>query len=73
VALLRSAKDVEDLIKTLESDEKIGAQLVRRSLEEPLRQIVGKAGEDGAVVVGKVLENKNPHYGYNASTNQARA
>ena len=69
VALLRSAKDVEDLIKTLEGDEKIGAQLVRRSLEEPLRQIVGNAGEEGAVVVGKIIENKNPHYGYNASTN----
>jgi chaperonin GroEL len=69
VALLRSAKDVEDLIKTLEGDEKIGAQLVRRSLEEPLRQIVGNAGEEGAVVVGKIIVNKNPHYGYNASTN----
>jgi len=70
VALLRSAKDVEDLIKTLEGDEKIGAQLVRRSLEEPLRQIVGNAGEEGAVVVGKIIENKNPHYGYNAGTNK---
>ena len=70
VALLRSAKDVEDLIKTLEGDEKIGAQLVRRSLEEPLRLIVGNAGEEGAVVVGKIIENKNPHYGYNAATNK---
>jgi chaperonin GroEL len=70
VALLRSGKDVEDLIKTLEGDEKIGAQLVRRSLEEPLRQIVGNAGEEGAVVVGKIMENKNPHFGYNASTNK---
>jgi len=70
VALLRSAKDVEDLIKTLEGDEKIGAQLVRRSLEEPLRLIVGNAGEEGAVVVGKIMENKNPHYGYNAATNK---
>src|ERR1700678_2386347 len=70
VALLRSAKDVEDLIKTLEGDEKIGASIVRRALEEPLRQIVGNAGEEGAVIVGKISENKNPHFGYNAGTNQ---
>ncbi len=68
VALVRSAKDVEELIKTLEGDEKIGAQIVRRAIEEPLRQIVGNAGEEGAVVVGKVLESKEVHYGYNAGT-----
>src|SRR6202046_3548679 len=70
VALLRSAKDVDDLIKKLEGDEKIGATIVRRALEEPLRQIVGNAGEEGAVIVGKISENKNPHFGYNAGTNQ---
>ncbi|HEX3660318.1 MAG TPA: chaperonin GroEL [Acidobacteriaceae bacterium] len=68
VALVRSAKDVEDLIKTLTGDEKIGAQIVRRALEEPLRQIVGNAGEEGAVVVGKILESKDAHYGYNAQS-----
>ncbi len=57
------------MIKTLEGDEKIGAQIVRRSLEEPLRQIVANAGEEGAVVVAKVLESKQPHFGYNAATN----
>jgi len=70
VALVRCGKDVEELIKSLEGDEKIGAQIVRRSLEEPLRQIVGNAGEEGAVVVGKILDHKNPHYGYNAATNK---
>ncbi len=69
VALVRCEKDVEELIKTLHGDEKIGAQIVRRSLEEPLRQIVGNSGEEGAVVVGKILESKDPHYGYNAQTN----
>ena len=69
VALVRSAKDVEELVKTLTGDEKIGAQIVRRALEEPLRQIVGNAGEEGAVVVGKILESKEAHYGYNAQTN----
>jgi chaperonin GroEL len=70
VALIRSAKEVDDLIKTLSGDEKIGAQIVRRAIEEPLRQIVGNAGEEGAVVVGKILENKEPNFGYNASTNE---
>jgi chaperonin GroEL len=68
VALVRSVKAVEDLLKTLEGDEKIGAQIVRRALEEPLRQIVANAGEEGAVVVAKVLESKDQHYGYNAAT-----
>jgi chaperonin GroEL len=68
VALVRSAKDVEELVKTLQGDEKIGAQIVRRAIEEPLRQIVGNAGEEGAVVVGKITDHKDPHYGYNAGT-----
>jgi chaperonin GroEL len=77
VALVRAVPAVDALIKTLEGDEKIGAQIVRRSLEEPLRQIVANAGEEGAVVVAKVLTGKdhekdtfNPHYGYNAATGQ---
>jgi chaperonin GroEL len=69
VALLRVIPAVDELIKKLEGDEKIGAQIVRRSLEEPMRQIVANAGEEGAVVVAKVLESKDPHYGYNALTN----
>src|SRR5713101_2271453 len=67
VALVRAIPAVDALIKTLEGDEKIGAQIVRRSLEEPLRQIVANAGEEGAVVVAKVLESKDQHYGYNAA------
>ena len=68
VALVRSIPAVDALIKTLEGDEKIGAQIVRRSLEEPLRQIVANAGEEGAVVVAKVVQSKDPHFGYNAAT-----
>src|SRR6202046_42 len=68
VALVRAIPAVDALIKTLEGDEKIGAQIVRRSLEEPLRQIVANAGEEGAVVVAKVLESKEQHFGYNALT-----
>jgi chaperonin GroEL len=68
VALIRAIPSVDALIKTLEGDEKIGASIVRRSLEEPLRQIVANAGEEGAVVVAKVLESKEPFFGYNAAT-----
>jgi chaperonin GroEL len=68
VALLRCA-DAIDALK-LEGDEKIGANIVRRALEEPLRQIVGNAGEEGAIVVGRIRESKEGNFGYNALTNQ---
>ncbi|MGB6689393.1 MAG: chaperonin GroEL [Terracidiphilus sp.] len=70
VALVGSIPAVDELIKTLEGDEKIGAQIVRRALEEPLRQIVANAGEEGAVVVAKVLASTDKHYGYNALTGE---
>ena len=41
---------------------------MRRALEEPLRQIVGNAGEEGAVVIGKIRESKDPSFGYNAQS-----
>ncbi len=66
VALLRCA-DAIDALK-LEGDEKIGANIVRRALEEPLRQIVANAGEEGAIVVGKIRDHKEGNYGYNAQT-----
>jgi chaperonin GroEL len=68
VALLRAIPAVDALIKTLDGDEKIGAQIVRRSLEEPLRMIVTNAGAEGAVVVAKVLASKDQFLGYNAAT-----
>ena len=68
VALIRAIPAVDVLIKTLVGDERTGAQIVRRSLEEPLRQIVANAGEEGAVVVGKVLASEEPNFGYNAET-----
>jgi len=68
VALVRSIPAVDALINTMTGDEKTGAQIVRRSLEEPLRQIVANAGEEGAVVVGKVLASKEQNFGYNAET-----
>ncbi|SPE30317.1 Cpn60 chaperonin GroEL, large subunit of GroESL [Candidatus Sulfotelmatomonas gaucii] len=68
VALVRCMAAVSKLIETLQGDERTGAQIVLRALEEPLRQIVVNAGEEGAVVVAKVLDSKEPHYGYNALT-----
>ncbi len=68
VALMRCA-DAIDALK-LEGDEKIGGNIVRRSLEEPLRQIVGNAGEEGAIVVGRIRESKENNFGYNAQTNK---
>ena len=65
VALLRTAKVIETL--KLEGDEAIGAQIVRRAIEHPLRQLCANAGVEGAVVVGNVLSNKGS-YGYNVAT-----
>jgi chaperonin GroEL len=70
VALVRCIPAVEKLAKSLDSEEKIGADIVRRALEEPLRQIVGNAGEEGSVVVGKIKESKETNFGYNAQTGE---
>jgi chaperonin GroEL len=51
-----------------EGDEQIGINIVRRACEEPLRQIVGNAGTEGAIVVDKVRENKSANFGYNAAS-----
>jgi chaperonin GroEL len=69
VALIRCVPAVDALIKTLEGDEKIGANIIRRAIEEPLRTIVGNAGEEGSVVIGKIHDSKDANYGYNAGTN----
>jgi chaperonin GroEL len=66
VALLCAAKALQG--HKLEGDEQIGLNIIARACEEPLRQIVLNAGLEGAVVVEKVRENKDPHFGYNAET-----
>src|SRR6201747_1169574 len=68
VALIRCTPAVDALIKTLEGDEKIGASIIRRAIEEPLRMIVSNAGEEGAVVIGKINESKHPNFGHNVGT-----
>jgi chaperonin GroEL len=72
VALVRAAKALEKFRANEEgegdADEQIGVTIVKRALEEPLRQIVSNAGKEGAVIVEKVRENKKDSYGFNAAT-----
>jgi len=72
VALVRAAKGLEkyqiNADGTGDPDEQIGVNIVRRALEEPLRQIVQNAGKEGAVVVERVRSEKNENIGFNAAT-----
>src|SRR6201982_150846 len=68
VALIRCIS-VLDKLKA-EGDEQIGINIVKRAITEPLRQIVENAGEEGAVILGKVLESKESNYGFNAFSNE---
>src|ERR1700722_1855484 len=68
VALARCVAALDKL--KLEGDEQIGVNIVKRALQEPMRQIVENAGEEGAVVLGKVLESRDTNYGFNALTNE---
>jgi chaperonin GroEL len=66
VALLRASKGLDKL--KLEGDEKVGANIVRRALEEPIRQIVENAGLEGSVIVEKVKAATTPNQGFDAET-----
>src|SRR6266550_1380832 len=67
VALLWCQR-VLDKVKGSDEDEKIGSEIVRRSLEEPMRMIAQNAGAEASIVVGKVKESKDKNFGYNAQT-----
>src|SRR6195952_4733182 len=66
VALLRASKALGEL--KLQGDEQIGVAIIKRACEEPIRQIVNNAGVEGAIIIGKIRENENAHFGYNAQT-----
>ncbi len=66
VALLRAQTALEKIKGT--EDEKIGVEIVRRSLEEPIRMIAQNAGAEGSIVVERVRESKEKHFGYNAQS-----
>jgi chaperonin GroEL len=74
VALVRAAKALEKFLTNKagegDPDEQIGVNIVRRALEEPLRQIVQNAGKEGAVVVERVRLEKNENVGFNAATEE---
>ena len=69
VALLRAIPAL-DAIKVQNADQKTGIDIVRKAIQAPARQIVDNAGDDGAVVVGKLLESQDYAFGYNAQTGE---
>ncbi|MCW6530302.1 chaperonin GroEL [Sphingomonas sp. MMSM20] len=69
VALLRALKAL-DALKAANDDQQSGIDIVRRALRAPARQIADNAGEDGAWIVGKLLENGNYNWGFNAATGE---
>jgi chaperonin GroEL len=71
VALLRAVKALDGL-KAGNDDQKTGIEIVRKAITAPARQIVENAGDDGAVVVGKLLESKDYAWGYDAQTGEYR-
>ncbi len=71
VTLVRAGKILDTfLTEAVDSDEQIGVTIVRRALEEPLRQIAGNAGKEGAVIVEKIRANDESNYGFNAASEQ---
>ena len=66
VALLRSFAKIDEL--QVEGDQAVGVRIVRRALEEPIRQIVANAGLEGSIIVQDILANKDVNYGFNCAT-----
>jgi chaperonin GroEL len=67
-ALLRAIPALEKI--KMDGDELVGVGIVKRALEEPARQIAHNAGSEGAVVIGKIREAKDEHYGFNADSGE---
>jgi chaperonin GroEL len=65
VALLRAAKALDSL-NAANEDQKVGVNIIRKAIQAPARQIAQNAGEDGSVIVGKILENGSYSWGYDA-------
>ena len=71
VALLKTTPVVKELVETLSGDEKTGANIVLRAIEEPIRQIAKNSGVDGGVVVNKIYENLDKNaFGFDALNNE---
>ena len=67
VALLYATK-ILDKLKLSNTDQQVGVNIVKKALERPTRQIAKNAGVDGSIIIGKLLEQENQNYGYNAQT-----
>ena len=67
VALLYATKILDNL-KLSNTDQQVGVNIVKKALERPTRQIAKNAGVDGSIIIGKLLEQENQNYGYNAQT-----
>ena len=70
VALLSTVPELKKLVASLEGDEKTGAAIVLKAIEEPVRQIAKNAGYDGSVVVNNILSSKKANYGFDALKNR---
>jgi len=72
VALLSAIPALKNLVESLDGDEKTGAKIVLRAIEEPMRQIAANAGIDGGVVINTIVtaENKGANFGYDALNNE---
>jgi len=68
VTLVRASKVLDNFDAGEDSDEQIGVNIIKRAVEEPLRQIVGNAGKEGAVIVEKIRAEDSETYGFNAAT-----
>ena len=69
-ALAKVIPKLQKFVETLEGDEKTGAKIIAKALEEPIRQIAINAGLDGGVILNKVVENTDPNYGFDALKNE---
>ena len=69
-ALLSAIPAVKNLVKTLSGDERTGAEIILRAIEEPVRQIAKNAGLDGSVILNNIVRCKNPNYGFDAYKNK---
>ena len=69
-APLKASEDIKALIEKLSGDEKTGAKIVLRALEEPVRQIAANAGLEGSIIVEKILADNSKTFGYDAAKNE---
>ena len=70
IALIAAIPAIKNLVETLDGDEKTGANIILRAIEEPLRQIAKNAGLDGAVILNEVLKANDKNFGFNALTTE---